>query len=77
MEVLEKTLVAKCPENCNGEWMNLESRTLVPGNLVKLECGGLVRADEEVLDEKPIHVNTSQVNGEVKINFPLVVRRIK
>ena len=37
---------------------------------MKLESGGLVRADEEVLDGKLIRVNTSQVNGAVRINFP-------
>ena len=41
----------------------------MPGDLVKLECGGLVRADVEVLDGKLIRVSTSQVNGEVRINF--------
>ena len=70
IEVLKKNLVLKCLEICNGEWLNLESRNLVPGDLVKLECGGVVRADGEVLDGKLIRVNTSQVNGEVRIIFP-------
>ena len=30
----------------------------------------LVRADGDVLDGKLIRVNTSQVSGEVRINFP-------
>ena len=51
-EALKKYLVLKCLKNCNGEWLNLESRNLVPGDLVKLECGGVVRADGEVLDGK-------------------------
>ena len=63
IEALMKHLVLKCLENCNGERLNLESRNLVPGDLVKLECGGVVRTDGEVLDEKCIRVNTSQVNG--------------
>ena len=42
----------------------------MPGDLVKLECGGLVRADEEVLDGKLIRMNTSQVNEAFRINFP-------
>ena len=70
IEALKKNLVPKCPENRNGEWLNVEWRNLVPGDLVKLECGGLVCADEEVLDGKLIRVNTSQVNGAVRINFP-------
>ena len=37
---------------------------------MKLECGGVGRADGEVLDGKLIRVNTSQVNGKVKINSP-------
>ena len=37
---------------------------------MKLQCGGLVRLDGEVLDGKLIRVNTSQENGEVRINFP-------
>ena len=36
---------------------------------MKLECGLVTRADGEVLDGKLIRVNTSQVNGEVEINF--------
>ena len=36
---------------------------------MKLECGGVVRADGEVLDGKLIGVNTSHVNGEVRIVF--------
>ena len=39
-------------------------------DLVKLECGGVVRADGEVLDGKLIRVNTPQMIGEVRINFP-------
>ena len=66
---VKKNLVLECPENRNGEWLNLESRNLVPGDLVKLECGGLVCADEEVLDGKLVRVNTSQRNGAVRINF--------
>ena len=52
IEALRKNLVQKCPENRNGERLNMESRNLVPGDLVKLECGGLARADREVLDGK-------------------------
>ena len=36
---------------------------------MKLECGGVVRADGEVLDGRLIRVNTSQMNGEVGIIF--------
>ena len=49
IEALRKNLVQKCLENRMGEWLNLESRNLVPRDLVKLECGGLVHADREVL----------------------------
>ena len=69
IEALKKNLVLKCHENCNGEWLNLESRNLVPGDLMKLECGGVVCADGEVLEGKWIRVNTSQVNREVRIIF--------
>ena len=31
IEALKKNLVPKCPENRGGEWLNLESRNLVPG----------------------------------------------
>ena len=63
IEALKKNLVPKCSENRNGEWLLLESRNLVPEDLVKLECGGLVRAHGEELDGTLIRVNTSQVNG--------------
>ena len=46
---MRKNLVQKCAENRNGERLNLESRNLLPGDL---ECGGLARADREVLDGK-------------------------
>ena len=36
---------------------------------MKLQCGGVVCADGEVLDGKWIRVNTSQVNGEVRFIF--------
>ena len=69
IEALKKNSVPKGPENRNGEWLNLESRNLVPGDLVKLESGGLVCADEEALDGKWIRVNTSHLNGAGTINF--------
>ena len=31
--------------NRGGEWFNMESRNLVPGDLVKLTLGGLILAD--------------------------------
>ena len=31
--------------NRSGEWFNMESRNLVPGDLVKLTLGGLISAD--------------------------------
>ena len=65
IEALKKNLIPKCPENRNSEWLNMESRNPVPGDLVKLGCGGLVCLDEEVL----IRVNTSQVNRAVRMNF--------
>ena len=37
IEALRKNLVQKCLENRKGEWLNLESRNLVPRDLVKLE----------------------------------------
>ena len=52
IEALRKNWIQKCPDNRNYEWVNLESRNLVPGDLVKLECGGLVRADREVWEGK-------------------------
>ena len=52
IEALKKNLVLKCLENCHSEWLNLESRNLVPGDLVKLECGGVVRADGERVGRK-------------------------
>ena len=69
IEALQKNLVPKCPENCSSEWLNLEWRNLVPGDLVKLECRDLVLADGEVLDGKWIRVDTFQVNGESVENF--------
>ena len=77
IEALRKNLVHKCLGNRKGEWLNLESRNLAPRDMVKLECGGLVRADREVLVGKLIRMNTSQVIGAVRITLPLVVRRIR
>ena len=45
IEALRKNLAPKCDVKRSGEWLNMESGNLVPGDLVKLTLGGLVPAD--------------------------------
>ena len=67
---MQKTWVLKCRLNRSGEWLNLESRALVPWDLVKLDFGGVVLADGAVLDGKLIQADTSQVNEEARNVLP-------
>ena len=67
---MQKTWVLKCRLNRSGEWLNLESRALVPWDLVKLDSGGVVLADGAVLDGKLIQADTSQVNEEARNVMP-------
>ena len=69
-ETMQKTWVLKCRLNRSGEWLNLESRALVPWDLVKLDFGGVVLADGAVLDVILIQADTSQVNEEARNVLP-------
>ena len=44
----------------SGEWLNMESKNLVPGDLMKLTLGGLILADcWEVANEIRVNWKTS------------------
>ena len=45
IEALRKNLSLKCNVKRSGEWLNMESNNLVPGDLVKLTLAGLIPAD--------------------------------
>ena len=67
---MQKTWVVKSRLYRSGEWLNLESRALVPWDLVNLDFGGVVLADGAVLDGKLIQADTSQVNEEARNVMP-------
>jgi H+-transporting ATPase len=61
---LKKTLALKAKVKRDGQWTNIESRELVPGDVVRLRIGDIVPADAKLLDGEPVQVDQSALTGE-------------
>lgn len=48
----------------DGEWQDIESRELVPGDIVKLNSGSVVPADVELVEENNVSINEAALTGE-------------
>lgn len=49
---------------CNGEKIEIDSKDVVPGDIMLLEAGDMVTADGRILDNFSLQVNESSLTGE-------------
>ena len=68
VEDLENTITMKAVVVRDGKTTELDSRLLVPGDLVKLYIGDIVPADIRIVDSKDLQVNEAALTGE---SFPV------
>jgi H+-transporting ATPase len=61
---LKKNLAHKANVKRDGKWMSIESRELVPGDVVRLRIGDIVPADARLFEGEPIQVDQSALTGE-------------
>ncbi|MDE2144617.1 MAG: plasma-membrane proton-efflux P-type ATPase [Patescibacteria group bacterium] len=64
IEKLEEKLAISVRVKRDGEWKLLESRYLVPGDLVRLNVGDLVPADCKLINPKNLTINEAVLTGE-------------
>ncbi len=61
---LKKNLALKARARRGGVWSVVESRELVPGDIVRLRAGDIVPADSRLLDGGGVEVDQSALTGE-------------
>ncbi|WP_259721198.1 plasma-membrane proton-efflux P-type ATPase [Synechococcus sp. CS-1328] len=61
---LKAKLAMKAQVKRDGRWTTLESRELVPGDVIHLRLGDIVPADSRLLDGDPLQVDQSALTGE-------------
>lgn len=61
---LKKNLALKAKVKRDGQWTNLESREIVPGDIIRLRIGDIVPADARLLEGEPVQVDQSSLTGE-------------
>ncbi len=64
VDALKKQLALKARVRRNGAWTNVESRELVPGDVIRIRNGDVIPADAVLLDEDPVKVDESALTGE-------------
>jgi H+-transporting ATPase len=61
---LKKNLALKAKVKRDGKWTSIESRELVPGDVVRLRIGDIVPADARLLEGESVQVDQSALTGE-------------
>jgi len=61
---LKSSLAPKAHVKRDGEWIVIDGRELVPGDLVTLALGGAVPADCQLCEGKPIFIDQAALTGE-------------
>jgi H+-transporting ATPase len=64
IEKLQEHLVIKVKVLRDTHWSYIDSRNIVPGDVVELKIGTIVPADAEILEENNLSVNESALTGE-------------
>ncbi|MEJ2429792.1 MAG: plasma-membrane proton-efflux P-type ATPase [Deltaproteobacteria bacterium] len=64
IEALKEKLAVKANVRRQGEWMNIEARELVPGDIVRLRIGSVIPADAKLLEGDPVKVDQAALTGE-------------
>lgn len=61
---LKANLALKARVKRDGQWQDVPSRDLVPGDLIRLRLGDIVPADARLLEGDPVEVDQSALTGE-------------
>ena len=61
---LKARLAPRARVRRDGAWTNIESRALVPGDVIRVRLGDIVPADARLLDQDPVEVDQSALTGE-------------
>merc|ERR1719272_1887860 len=61
---LKSSLAPKAYVKRDGEWITIDGRELVPGDLVTLALGGAVPADCQLCEGKPVFIDQAALTGE-------------
>ncbi|MDE1848731.1 MAG: plasma-membrane proton-efflux P-type ATPase [Nanoarchaeota archaeon] len=64
IEKLKEKLAIQVKVLRDGHWIYLESKYLVPGDVLELDIGDIVPADTEIIDSKNLAANESVITGE-------------
>src|SRR5260370_14026492 len=64
LDALKSSLALKARALCNGSWQQIDARTLVPGDIVRLYLGDVVPADCTLIAGDYISIDQSALTGE-------------
>ena len=64
IELLKEKLALKAKVFRNMEWISIESRELVPGDIVHIRLGDIIPADVKLIDGEYLSVDESVLTGE-------------
>ncbi len=64
VEALKKQLALKARAKRDGKWTEVDSTTLVPGDIIRLRLGDIIPADVKLLEGEYLSVDQSALTGE-------------
>ncbi len=64
LESLKQKLALKARVRRDGQWLTVDSREVVPGDLVNVGVGDIVPADLKLLEGTPLELDESSLTGE-------------
>jgi H+-transporting ATPase len=64
LESLKKQLALKARVLRDGQWQEVESRNLVPGDVIRMRLGDIIPADVKLIDGDYLSVDQSALTGE-------------
>ena len=64
LDALKKQLALKCRALRDGKWQEVDARSLVPGDLIRLRLGDIVPADAKLLTGDYLSVDQAALTGE-------------
>lgn len=64
LNALKKMCALKARVLRNGKWYEINSRELVPGDIINIEAGDFVPADARIIESKSLMIDESSLTGE-------------
>lgn len=64
VDALKKQLALKARVKRNGKWIELDAKSLVPGDIIRLRLGDIIPADVKLMDGDYLSVDQSALTGE-------------